>query len=66
MKQRCSFCRKKLGMITFSCKCCEGTFCIAHQTTHAHQCVAIKNEKQTKENLEKKNPVIVPKKVEEI
>jgi hypothetical protein len=64
MKQRCSFCRKKLGMITFSCKCCEGVFCVAHQTTHAHNCQ--QKIEIVKETIEKKNPVIQPKKVEAI
>lgn len=63
MKQKCSFCRKKLGMITFSCKCCEGVFCVAHQTTHAHNC---QQKIDTKKIIEKKNPVIQPKKVETI
>lgn len=64
MKQRCSFCRKKIGMITFSCKCCEGIFCVAHQTTHSHNCKKIISNH--KEILEKKNPIIIPKKVEAI
>ncbi len=63
MKQRCSFCRKKLGMITFPCKCCEGVFCVVHQTTHAHNC---QKKIDIKKTIEKKNPVIQPKKVEAI
>ncbi len=64
MKQRCSFCKKKIGMITFSCKCCEGIFCVAHQTAHSHNCQKIITDQ--KEIIQKKNPVIVPKKVEVI
>lgn len=64
-KKKCSFCKKKLGLITFTCSCCEGTFCVIHQTTHAHKCK--KKEKkalQAIETIRKKNPQVVHQKVE--
>ena len=34
---RCSFCNKKLKLISYSCKC-EGQFCEKHRYTHTHNC----------------------------
>lgn len=36
-KQRCPVCRKKLGMMVFTCKC-EVRFCIEHSHPEAHEC----------------------------
>jgi AN1-type zinc finger protein 5/6 len=64
MKQRCSFCRKKLGMITFSCNC-GGIFCVAHQTAHSHNCQC--NQKSSeKQKIETNNPSIIHTKVTKI
>lgn len=39
-KQRCSTesCRKKLGLMSFKCSCCEKSFCIHHRTPEDHNC----------------------------
>ena len=55
-KTKCTFCKKKTGMIFFTCGC-EGTFCAKHRYAHSHNCVKIE-EKKTNEKkiLEKSNP----------
>jgi AN1-type zinc finger protein 5/6 len=55
-KTKCKFCKKKTGLIYFTCGC-EGTFCAKHRYAHTHNCVKIE-EKKTKEKklLEKSNP----------
>ena len=33
---RCSFCNKKLKLISYSCKC-QGQFCAKHRYTHNYK-----------------------------
>jgi predicted nucleic acid binding AN1-type Zn finger protein len=55
-KTKCSFCKKKTGLIFFTCNC-EGTFCAKHRYAHTHNCVKIEEKKTTeKKLLEKYNP----------
>ena len=62
-KNRCSFCNKKLKLISYSCKC-EGHFCAEHRYTHTHNCTNMKEKiKESKEILNKNNPVIIHNKV---
>ena len=57
-KERCSFCNKKLKIISFSCKC-EGHFCPKHRYTHTHDCISLdKKIQESKEILKNNNPVI--------
>ena len=42
-KERCSFCNKKLNLISFSCKC-EGKFCDKHRYTHTHNCKSLQKK----------------------
>ena len=62
-KERCSFCNKKLKLISFSCKC-EGKFCSEHRYTHSHDCKnIIEKHKESKEILIKNNPLMIHSKV---
>ena len=55
-KTKCTFCKKKTGIIFFTCVC-EGTFCAKHRYAHSHNCVKIEEKKTTeKKLLEKSNP----------
>ena len=57
-KERCSFCNKKLKLISYSCKC-EGKFCDKHRYTHTHNCTNIlEKQNKCKEILKNNNPVI--------
>jgi AN1-type zinc finger protein 5/6 len=64
---KCSFCNKKIGLITFSCNC-GGVFCVKHQTIHSHNCSL--QTKETKEIIKKKievnNPKVDHSKIEKI
>ena len=55
-KVKCSFCKKKTGLINFTCKC-GGIFCSMHRYTHSHNC-KYKEEKQkeVKKEIQKLNP----------
>lgn len=57
-KNKCSFCKKKLGMIYFDCEC-GGKFCSIHRYTHTHNCKCIteKKEKNIK-SITDNNPTI--------
>lgn len=55
-KNRCSFCNKKYGMISFTCEC-NGTFCVACRSAHTHNC-PVDRQKITKMMIEKRNPKI--------
>ena len=62
-KLKCSFCNKKLGMITFSCDC-GGLFWPNHRYTHTHNCkLKLEIQKKNKENIIENNPKIDFKKV---
>jgi len=53
-KNKCQFCKKKLGMISFTCKC-GFCFCQTHLNPHSHNCTFdYKNEKKCK--IIKENP----------
>lgn len=55
-KLRCSFCNKKIGIISFPCKC-EGIFCSLHRYTHSHNCSFKKEQKEeVKKEIQKQNP----------
>ena len=63
-KIRCSLCRKRLGHIVFHCPC-HGTFCIAHQSMHAHNCPNLASQKEIiRNNIQKMNPACKPKTLE--
>ena len=62
-KIRCSFCRKKTGLINFTCKC-KGVFCSKHRYTHTHNCKSLnKKKEECKKILKKGNPVVNHSKV---
>ena len=61
---RCPCCNKKLGYITFTCKC-DITFCMACKMPEEHKCTYDYKTNQ-KLKLEKENPVINFDKVSEI
>ena len=64
--KRCSFCNKKLKLISYSCKC-EGQFCDKHRYTHAHNCKSLEKKiEESKDILIKNNPVINHAKVVKI
>jgi len=46
--QRCTICRKKLGLMEFICKC-EKKFCISHLQPQEHQCTYNYKEDAKKE-----------------
>ena len=63
-KIRCSMCRKRLGHIVFHCPC-HGTFCVAHQSMHAHNCPNLVSQKAIiRANIQKMNPECKPKTLE--
>lgn len=65
-KIRCSFCRKKTGLINFTCKC-KGVFCSKHRYTHTHLCKGIERKKEeSRVKLAVNNPKVVCTKVEKI
>lgn len=63
---KCRLCRKKLGLILFSCKC-EPTqfFCINHRYPEAHGCV-FDFRKEQQEKIKQDNPIISMPKVAHI
>jgi predicted nucleic acid binding AN1-type Zn finger protein len=58
MINKCSFCKKKLKIISYTCDC-NGVFCEKHRLRHVHKCIVIKN----KDILKTQNPQIIPQKV---
>ena len=65
-KTRCSFCKKKIGLIQFTCDC-GGLFCSQHRYTHTHNCIMIsKKKEESKEKIKKDNGAIIHSKVNKI
>jgi predicted nucleic acid binding AN1-type Zn finger protein len=62
MKQaKCCVCKKKVGIIPFTCKCDEKkVFCSKHR--HDHNCT-YDYKKEFQEKFTKENPVIKPSKI---
>jgi len=60
---KCSFCKKKLKLISYSCKC-EGQFCPKHRYTFEHNCTSLnKKIEESKEIIKNNNPVMIHSKV---
>jgi len=65
-KDKCSFCNKKLKLISYSCKF-QGKFCDKHSYTHTHNCTSLdKKIEESKKILKNNNPVINHSKVVKI
>jgi predicted nucleic acid binding AN1-type Zn finger protein len=62
-KPRCSHkeCRKKLGLISFTCKC-DQTFCVAHQSPHSHDC-SYDHGQDKRNDIQTMNPSVIPQKL---
>ena len=43
IKKKCSFCNKKLKIISYDCRC-GGRFCDKHRLTHSHKCKGIEEK----------------------
>lgn len=63
-KNRCFNCKKKLGLIPFTCKC-NNNFCSKCRHAEDHSCTFNWQEYGTKKILEE-NPVVKPNKINKI
>jgi len=62
-KDKCSFCNKKLKIISYSCRC-EGQFCDKHRYTHTHDCKSLQKKiDESKELIKNNNPLMIHSKV---
>ena len=62
-KEKCSFCNKKLKIISYTCKC-EGNFCDKHRYTHTHDCKSLQKKiDESKELIKNNNPLMIHSKV---
>ncbi|CAD6206979.1 unnamed protein product [Miscanthus lutarioriparius] len=61
---RCSACRKKVGLLGFRC-CCGETFCGAHRYAEKHAC-GFDYKRAGRELIAKNNPVVVADKISKI
>lgn len=63
-KNRCTLCRKKVGLLGFNCRC-EHVFCDGCRNPDVHKC-SFDFFEHNKAILKKKNPRVVADKVEAI
>lgn len=61
---RCASCRKKVGLLGFTCRC-GGTFCSLHRYADKHPC-NFDYKKADREQIAKKNPLVVAPKINKI
>ena len=64
MKKKCFFCKRKVGINGFICKC-KNTFCTRHRYVFEHKCT-FDHKKFEKNKIRKKNPEIKKEKFEKI
>ena len=57
-KARCAQCRKKVHLISFTCKCGK-TFCMSHQSPHNHSC-SYDYQRDRRIHIERTNPKVCP------
>lgn len=60
-KNRCYICKKKLGLIPFTCRC-ERLFCSLHRYAEDHQC-KFDYKEMGQNRIRKENPKIVAEKI---
>ena len=58
----CYICKKKVGLLGFTCKCGSNQFCSHHRYPDSHNCT-FDFKKEHKDKLIKNNPVIVSDKI---
>jgi len=64
--KKCCFCKKKkIGVFAFSCKCGLKKLCSQCRMPESHNCT-FDFQKDAKEKLEKKLPLVIPSKLEKI
>ncbi|CAN6291560.1 unnamed protein product [Urochloa humidicola] len=61
---RCTACRKKVGLLGFRC-CCGETFCGAHRYAEKHAC-SFDYKRAGRERIAKNNPLVVADKIAKI
>jgi predicted nucleic acid binding AN1-type Zn finger protein len=57
-KIRCAQCRKKVPLISFTCKC-RKIFCVVHQSPHNHSCV-YDFQAEIRDKIKLTNPKVCP------
>jgi len=57
-KPRCAQCRKKVHLISFTCKCGK-TLCMSHQSAHNHSC-PYDYQRDRRIHIERTNPKVCP------
>ena len=62
---KCEYCKKKVGVITFDCKCQLKILCKNCFPPEIHQC-KINYHNLYKKELTDKNPVVIGEKMEKI
>ena len=64
--KKCAFCKKKLSLINFDCKC-HKVFCATHRYPESHNCVCIEEIKKDQiEKLRKNNLSCVSEKINKL
>ena len=63
-ENRCSFCRKRIGLMGFKCKC-DLMFCSTHRYSDKHNC-AFDYKSEAQDAIAKANPIVKADKVEKI
>ncbi|OEL24264.1 Zinc finger A20 and AN1 domain-containing stress-associated protein 9 [Dichanthelium oligosanthes] len=61
---RCASCKKKVGLLGFACRC-GGTFCSVHRYAENHAC-DFDFKTADREQIAKKNPLVVAPKINKI
>ena len=65
-KNRCTSCKKKVGLLGFECQC-GGNFCSSHRHADQHDCKSLSDIiKKDREILAKQNIKVVADKLEKI
>ena len=63
-KNRCACCKKRLGLVIFTCKC-GGNYCGEHRLNEAHNCTYDYHE-EYKKTLMHQLPKVIGQKIDHI
>uniref|UniRef100_A0A6C0KI26 AN1-type domain-containing protein n=1 Tax=viral metagenome TaxID=1070528 RepID=A0A6C0KI26_9ZZZZ len=65
MSLKCNCCRKKVGLVSFDCRCGLKILCLVCRNPDVHKC-SVNYQDIHKDEIRKNNPLVIGDKIEKI